>query len=99
MPVLFTVPVSVIRVVSSITPPYCALERLRNVFSLSAGLDVFISAIQFFSFRNSGQAFRQERLSKTLVSASSLDQGDGSISRMPDKTGALGFVLKMIHAA
>jgi hypothetical protein len=47
MPVLFTVPFSVMWLASSIMPPYCPPERLRNVFSPSAGLDVFINAIEF----------------------------------------------------
>src|ERR1017187_8417071 len=46
-PVLFTVPLSVIRLVRSVTPPYWLPERSRNVFSPNAGLDVFISAIVF----------------------------------------------------
>src|SRR5450631_2139673 len=49
MPVLFTVPLSVIRLATSIRPPdwppYCTSEILPNVFAPSAGLDVFISAI------------------------------------------------------
>ena len=45
MPVLFTVPLSVIRSAASIRPPYCASEILLKVFAPSAGLDVFISAI------------------------------------------------------
>src|SRR5208337_3961160 len=44
-PVLFTVPLRVIRLVKSVTPPYWLPERSRNVLSLNAGLDVFISAI------------------------------------------------------
>src|SRR5665213_2060755 len=52
MPVLFTVPFSVIRLVASIAPPYCAPGRLRNVFSLSAGFDVFINAIAYSPWCN-----------------------------------------------
>jgi hypothetical protein len=54
MPVLFTVPFSVMRVVSSITPPYCAPDRSRKVFSPNAGLDVLNNAIDFSPFRNYG---------------------------------------------
>src|ERR1035438_694867 len=52
MPVLFTVPVSVMRVVSSITPPYCVRGRFSKVFPFSAGLEVFINAIAYSPLRN-----------------------------------------------
>src|ERR1035438_5257699 len=47
MPVLFTVPLSVIRLAASIAPPYWLSERPLKVLLPSAGLEVLNNAIAF----------------------------------------------------
>ncbi len=46
IPVLFTVPLRVMRVVTSIDPPYWLSDTPRNVLSPRAGFEVFIRGIE-----------------------------------------------------
>src|ERR1039458_8804880 len=72
MPVLLTVPFSVMRPARSVMPPYPEPEMLRNVFSLSAGLDVFISAIGFSPYCRSGLWPRRGMVRETSIPVSIL---------------------------
>jgi hypothetical protein len=75
---LFTVPVSVMRVVSSITPPYCVRGRFSKVFPFSAGLEVFIKAIAYSPLRNLDELLALV-LRETWIAASSLEQAGGGL--------------------